>query len=320
MGIAERLVGVSFLVLGRAGLDLYPDPAGTAIEDAVRFVAGLGGSAGNIAAALALSGARVGMIGAVSDDAVGRFTLKELARRGIGADHVTVIGGEARNTLALSESRWVGHQTVIYRNNAADLHLDAGMVAAVGFDAGTALVVTGTTLASEPARGAALAAMSAARAAGAPVILDIDYRPYGWPDATLAAQVISQAAALADIVVGNDAEFDVMAGQAGGGESLAQQSGTGGRIAIYKRGEHGSRTYLDGAVFETPIFAVEALKPVGAGDAFLGTALAALSSGQPLDLALRRGSAAAAVVVTRPGCAIALPTPAELDTFIKDRT
>jgi 5-dehydro-2-deoxygluconokinase len=320
MQIESRLTNGAFLVLGRAGLDLYPDPAGTAIEDAVRFIAGLGGSAGNIAAALAIGGARVGMIGAVSDDAVGRYTLNELTKRGIGTDHVAVIGGAPRNTLALSESRIEGHQTVIYRNNAADLSLDETMVAGVDFSAIAALVVTGTTLAADPARGAAMAAMRAAREAKALVVIDLDYRPYGWKSRQEAAEVLTRAAALADIAIGNDVEFDVMSGGSGTGRDVARDFARDGRIAIYKMGEHGSVTFQGDSAIETPVFAVKALKPVGAGDAFLGTALAALANGAPLATALTRGAASAAVVVTKPGCAIALPTPAEIDAFIQDRT
>jgi len=320
MRLETRLTGGQFLVLGRAGLDLYPDPAGTAIEDAARFVAGLGGSAGNIAAALANGGARVGMIGAVSDDAVGRYTLTHLRQFGVDTDHIAVIGGEVRNTLALSESRMDGHQTVIYRNNAADLSLDETMVRGVAFDGVAALVVTGTTLASDPARGAAMAAMRAARAAGALVVLDIDYRPYGWPSAAEAAAVIGAAVALSDVVVGNDLEFDVVAGAEGGGEAAARAFAHDGRIAIYKMGAAGSRTFVGGSEITTPVFPVAALKPVGAGDAFLGTALAALAQDTPLATALRRGSAAAAIVVTRPGCAIALPSPTEIDAFLAERS
>ena len=45
-----------FLVVGRAGMDLYPEPAGTRITEALSFVADLGGSAGNIAVAIARNG------------------------------------------------------------------------------------------------------------------------------------------------------------------------------------------------------------------------------------------------------------------------
>ena len=44
------------IVLGRAGLDLYPLPDGTDTESAEQFTAGVGGSAGNIAVALSRQG------------------------------------------------------------------------------------------------------------------------------------------------------------------------------------------------------------------------------------------------------------------------
>ena len=58
---APRPKASSFLVLGRAGMDFYADPPGTEIEAARNFVAHLGGSAANIAVALAKLGARAGL-------------------------------------------------------------------------------------------------------------------------------------------------------------------------------------------------------------------------------------------------------------------
>ena len=61
------------LVLGRAGMDLYPEPDGCKIEDAVSFSSDMGGSGGNIAVAMAKAGGKVGLISALADDAVGNF-------------------------------------------------------------------------------------------------------------------------------------------------------------------------------------------------------------------------------------------------------
>ena len=72
-----------FIVLGRAGMDLYADPPGTQIETATRFTAALGGSSANIAVALARQGAAAALVTCVSDDAVGRFCRAELTRYGI---------------------------------------------------------------------------------------------------------------------------------------------------------------------------------------------------------------------------------------------
>ena len=84
----QRLTLNRFAVLGRVGMDLYADPPGTRIEDAVRFTTALGGSAGNIAVALARQGAEAALISAVSDDAVGRYCRAELARYGDRKAHV----------------------------------------------------------------------------------------------------------------------------------------------------------------------------------------------------------------------------------------
>jgi 5-dehydro-2-deoxygluconokinase len=83
-------------------------------------------------------------------------------------------------------------------------------------------------------------------------------------------------------------------------------------------GAAGSVTFHAGQARRIGIYPVAALKPVGAGDAFLGGLLAALAQQRPLDECVRRGSASAAIVVTRVGCAPAMPTAAEIDAFLAD--
>lgn len=317
MNRLSRLGGGRFLVIGRAGMDLMPDPPGTAVETAERFVPALGGSSANIAVALTRQGCRAALVTRVSDDAVGRYCLGQLDRYGVDRTHVRLAGGEARTSLALSESRLAGHQTVIYRNGAADFAMTEEDVAAIGYSDFSALVVTGTALAAEPSRSATFRAIGLARAAGLPVILDIDYRPYSWTSAAAASGTCARAAALSDIVVGNDAEFDVLAGSPGGGADCARDlAARGAAFVVYKMGEAGAVTHAEGQSIRTGIFAVPALKPTGAGDAFLGGLLAALAAGHGVEAAVLRGSAAAAIVVGRVGCAPAMPTTAELDAFL----
>ena len=306
-----------FLALGRAGMDLYADPPGTRMEEATRFSASLGGSAGNIAAGIARLGARSALLGAVSDDAVGRFTLNALRGFGVDTAHVATVGGQLRNSLAVVETRLESTQSVIYRNGAADSALDAAQVAKVDWQSYGALIVTGTAFAAEPSRGASFAAMQRAREAEVCVILDVDYRPYSWTSDGEAAAVYGRAAALCDAVIGNDDEFGVMAGAHDGGLALARGlSLSTAEIAIYKMGAKGSVTFAAGRSFETGIFPVQALKPTGAGDAFMAGFVCALAGGLPLEECVRQGSAAAAIVVTRVGCAPAMPTLAELADFL----
>lgn len=317
MQILQRLALNSFVVLGRVGMDLYADPPGTRIEDARAFSTALGGSAGNIAAALARQGAKAALLTCVSDDAVGRFCLAELARYGVDARHVRPVGGEARNSLAVVETRAVDVQSVLYRNGAADFAMTTSDILRVAFEPVGALIITGTALAAEPSRAATFLAMDRARAAGAVIVLDIDYRPYSWPSIALAAEVCGQAAAFADVVIGNDAEFGLMAGSIPAGLGFAQQlSLRAAGFVVYKKGPEGSVTLTRDAAFETPIFPVTALKPMGAGDGFMGGLMAGLAQGHSLEDAVSRGAATAAIIVAGVGCAPASPDTAALDAFL----
>lgn len=306
-----------FLVVGRVGMDFFPDPPGTKTEEAERFVSAMGGSAANTAAGIVKLGGSAALVTCVSDDSIGRYCLNQLDRFGIDSRHVRTVGGEARNSLAVYESRLADHQTVIYRNGAADFQMNVADVEAVDYRAFGAMITAGTVFAAEPSRTAAFRALELARQAGLPVIFDIDYRPYSWPSPQIAAETLSRAGDLSDIIVGNDEEFGFMAGDMARGldkaRSLARAHAA---IIVYKMGPDGAITIAEGEEIRTGIFKVDALKPTGAGDSFMAGLLASLAAGRTLEQSIRRGSACAAIVVARPGCAPAMPYPDELEAFL----
>ena len=313
-----------FVVLGRVGMDLYADPPGTQIEAATRFTSAIGGSAGNIAVALARQGASAALLTRVSDDAVGRYCVAQLAGYGVDTSYIQACGIGLRTSLAVTETRAEGCQTVLYRNGAADFALTTADVDAVNFSGIAALIVTGTALAAEPSRGATLHAMVRAKAAGAITVLDLDYRAYSWPSIASAAAVCLQAAMQADVVIGNDEEFGLLAGSMALGKGLAQTlaqtlAHQDALFTIYKRGAEGATTFAPDFSFDTPIFPVQALKPMGAGDGFMGGLLAGLGLGLGLERAVRRGAATAAMIVAGIGCAPASPDRAALDAFMLQR-
>jgi 5-dehydro-2-deoxygluconokinase len=235
----------------------------------------------------------------------------------VDTGHLATVGGEARNSLAVVETRAENCQSVIYRNDAADFHVTRSDVDAVDLSRFTALIVTGTCLAREPSRSATLALMRKARAAGLHLIIDVDYRPYSWNSKAEARQVCSDAASLCDIIVANDEEFAVLAGEQDGLKRAEELARNKDRIVVYKMGAKGSITFSAGKRFDTPIFPVTALKPTGAGDGFMGGFLSGLAAGEALPDAVRRGAATAAIVVTRVGCAPAMPTAADVQAFMQ---
>lgn len=316
----DLLTGIkqnNFLVIGRAGMDFFPDPAGTKTEDATQFVADLGGSSANIAAGIVKLSGKTALLTRVSDDSVGKFCTKKLEFYGVDTKYVTPVGGEFRNSLAVYETRVEDHQSVIYRNGAADFQMNESDVAAVDYAKFGAVITAGTVFAAEPSRSATFHAFDLAKKAGLPIIFDIDYRPYSWPSAEVAADVLSRAGALCDMIVGNDEEFDFMAGGKGKGLAMAKElSGKSGSVMIYKMGEKGAVTFADGEELRTGIYPVTALKPTGAGDSFMAGLMASLAAGMTLKDSVSRGSACAAIVVAKPGCAPAMPTTEQLEEFL----
>ncbi len=306
----------SFVIFGRAGMDLFADPIGVRSTEATTFRSGLGGSAANIAVGLVKFGGRADLVTSVSDDAVGRYCLGQLEGYGVGTQYVRSVGGEFRTSLAVYESVVEDFQNVIYRNGAADFEVTEADVAKVNYAGFGAFVTTGTAFAAEPSRMSAFASIEAAKSAGLPIIFDVDYRPYSWPSPKVASEVLTRACEMSDMIVGNDEEFDFVAGQPGAGLAKAEALATGERIIVYKMGGDGAVTFADGERIATGIFPVEAVKPNGAGDSFMAGLLAGLAEGRDLRASVLRGSAAAAIVVSKPGCAPSMPDTAELDAFI----
>lgn len=317
MQILEGIKQKNFLVIGRVGMDMCPEPAGVAIEDATTMMVAMGGSSANIAAGLVKFGMKATLLTRVSDDAVGHYCVNQLGHYGVDAAHVKPVAGEFRNSLALYETRVEDHNSVIYRNSAADFQMSLEDVEAVDYSQYGALITAGTVFAAEPSRTAAFRAFKLAKAAGIPVIFDVDYRPYSWPSPQVAEEVLSKAGYMSDIIVANDEEFGFMAGGIEKGlakaESLAKSTAS---IVVYKMGHLGAITFANGTQTQSGIFKVEALKPTGAGDSFMAGFIASLADGRDMDEAVLRGSACAAIVVAKPGCAPAMPDNVALEAFL----
>ncbi len=305
-----------FAVFGRAGMDMFADPPGTRADEAETFRADLGGSSANICAGLCKLGMQSALVTAVSDDAVGRFCTKRLQHYGVDTQYLRVLGGESRVSLAVYESRIEDFQLVIYRNNAVDFQVTEEDVDRVNYADFGALITAGTVFAAEPSRSSTFRAFENARKAGLPVIFDIDYRPYSWPSAKVASEVLTRAGEESDLIVGNDEEFGFMAGGIDKGLDKARELAGTGKMVIYKMGSGGALTLADGEEIRTGIYPVTAVKPNGAGDSFMAGLLAAMAEGRDLREAVLRGSACASIVVSQPGCAPAMPTTAELEAFL----
>ena len=306
----------SFIVVGRAGMDLYPTPAGKKISIANTFSSDVGGSAGNIAVALARSGQNVELLSSLSTDAIGDFVANNLRNYGVGLTYVGRTTGRQRTSLAIAEVNAEKPEVVIYRNNASDLILNEYHIEKLPFATAKAIIITGTALSSEQANQQLRGVAQNANDNGCPVVLDIDYREMAWQSPNHAKSVISDFCLYVDLLVGNDEEFAMLsAGSISEGKSYALKFAADDRVALYKAGSAGCEIFSRHISKHISIYNVTPLKPFGAGDAFLGNVMGHLVYEQNWVEAIKAGAAAAAMVVSRQGCASAMPDKQSLIKF-----
>jgi ribokinase len=127
---------------------------------------------------------------------------------------------------------------------------------------------------------------------------------------------------LADFLAPNETEAEALSGKSATTEIGAKAAAEalrrrGTRTVLLTRGEHGVLIADNNGIRPIPSVAVRAIDPTGAGDAFLGAFAVFLAMQQPLDDAVRRAAAVAALTVTRPGAQASFPTRAEAQALLK---
>tara|TARA_X000000368_G_scaffold396517_1_gene364871 strand:- start:2576 stop:3556 length:981 start_codon:yes stop_codon:yes gene_type:complete len=313
-----RNINKKILVIGRAGMDIYPEPPGTKTEDVENFSAHLGGSAANTSVSLHRFGIQTDIVTCISNDSIGRYVKKKLSKFNIGTQYCREVKNEFRTQLAVVETRFENCQSVLYRNNSCDLELSKEDINKIDFDLYGAVIISGTALSAEPSRSSVIEAIETASQKNIPLIIDIDYRPYNWESDQVKSDVYKKVLEKMDIIIGNDLEFNI-ADNSNNGLRLAHNLiNHKPSIIVYKKGEHGSDLITKDSKKSFGIFPVVPLKPTGAGDAFNGGFISSLLNGQTIEEAVIKGSASAAIVVTKIACSSAMPTEEELKEFMKN--
>ncbi len=267
------------VVFGEVLCDLFAPAAGMALKDAPHLIPRSGGAPSNVAVQLARLGVATTLVTAVGKDPFGARLTQGLQDEGVDVSCVVEKAGR-RTGCTLVEVSADGERSFFgFRENSADLALDEADVAAKAVRAavnGAAVVHTGTvSLRSPSSRRATAALHKAGRDAGALVSVDVNLRPGMFPSLPLLLRLANTAARAADVVKATREEAVSLRGKNAKDDVLADfLLDKGPRLALLTFGEEGSLLCTrNRRRFIAPV-AAKTVDVTGAGDAYLGAALA----------------------------------------------
>ena len=219
-----------------------------------------GGVGANTAAALALWGVSVRLLGAVGADAFGDFALEYL--RGQRVD----VSGVERNARATTGLFFIAiqpdGQRTMYGSRGANAVL-APLGSAQIFDGVCAGHLVGYSFLSDSGTALAEKVLEEVQRGGGWITLDVGMAP-----SHQIPQRILQAARKVDILFASEAEAQALTGQGEPADAFAALEDHGAHEVVLKLGERGCLIRECGALCDVPPCAVQAVDSTGAGDAF----------------------------------------------------
>ncbi|MFI4925726.1 MAG: 5-dehydro-2-deoxygluconokinase, partial [Vicinamibacteria bacterium] len=322
------------LCLGRFAVDFYAQQIGARLEDVTSFAKYLGGSSANTAFGCARLGLRAGMISRVGDDHLGRFLVETIAREGCDVSHVSVDPSRLTGAVVLGIKDRDTFPLIFLRENCADMAIAEEDVAEDFIKRSRALLITGTHFSTPHVDRISHLALERARKHDVRTVLDIDYRPVLWGltkrgdgetryirSETVTAH-LQRILPKFDLVIGTGEEFAIAGGSTDPIEALKAIRALTSATLVVKRGAMGC-VVIDGMIprslddaFQGRGVEVEVLNVLGAGDAFSAGFLSGWVRGEDYEQCTAYANACGALVVSRHGCAPAMPTRAELDYFL----
>ena len=324
---------VDLITVGRVSLDLFARDIGAEFHNITAFETGVGGSPVNIAIGASRLGLKAIAFTAVGDDEVGRFVRQFLRNEKVNTEFIPVKAGRRTGMAVVGVQPPDRFPLLFYRENPADIHLTIEDAKKLPLEEARALSLSGTALSHGGAHDVSLFLAEGASSRGIMTFIDLDLRPDQWSHPLAFGLRARRIMPLCDVIIGTEEEFyaalsprpeAVMAGEKVTNmgdlhKRLRDCAGEHDALLVLKRGDRGARLYLNGTQLDAPGYPVEIVNTVGAGDGFASGFIYGWSQGWGWEAAARFANACGALVVSRHGCARALPYRSEVEAFMEKR-
>ena len=317
--------------IGRAAVDLYGEQIGATLQEVTTFARYLGGSPANTAVGCARLGLKPAMLARVGDEQNGEFVRNELARAGVDVSHVIADPAHLTALVFLAIRDQNDFPLLFYRDRCADMALSEDDIDETLIASARAVLISGTHLSRDSTRAACRRAIQLAAKSETRVILDIDFRPVLWGlrplgdgatryvESSEVSATLREFLGACDLIVGTEEEIAIAGGSNRIGDAIDAVLRQTQATVVVKRGAAGCTIY-SAAHARVPLevagMPIEVYNVLGAGDAFMAGFLSGWLRDRPLDECGTRANGCGALVVSRHGCAPAMPTRDELDHYL----
>lgn len=307
------------IAIGECLIDLIA-PKGVELTQASELRIREGGAPANVAVAVARLGLPSAMRSVVGDDPFGERLRTRLAQEGVDVAGVRIAPGVPTTVaFAWSDPHGDGHFRI---HRHADALLSPADVTPESLRDAAAIVVGSVAMAAEPSRSAVLSAIRHALDLGVPIVADVNIRPGLFASETELRLNATALLASATMIKLSLDDAQALWGSTRFEDAAGELRRYGARTVVMTDGARGAALAVKGEVRYLPSFAVEAVEPTGAGDAFTAAMVSRLvvrgwADADEADL--RFAMAAGAFATTKPGAMEGLPTRAQVEAFLAER-
>lgn len=261
------------------------------------------------AVACARMGADTFMVGKVGDDQYGRQIVAALTKHGVSPMNVSITRRAATGVALITRAK--GDKTIV-TDPGANYKMTYAEVRAAIHGLGQRGNIFLTQLGCDP--DATYESIKCAKRNGLYTVLNaspVQSLPLDlYPSLDLLCVNATECRAICGIAPMDDASTK---------EAIDWFAERGVASTVITLGSQGSATVIDSKLVKVPAYHVSVVDTTAAGDAYVGELVAHLAFDGTLEEAMKYGSAAAAICITRVGAQETMPRWDEVEEFVKMR-
>lgn len=300
--------------------------AGTSEGGMKLFEQNPGGAPANLLTVASHMGYKTAFIGKIGKDMHGLFLKKTLEHEGICTDYIIEDENTFTTLAFVGISEGGERQFSFARKPGADTRLSISDLDHRLLQSCKIFHCGSLSLTDEPARSATIEALRIAKASGALISYDPNYRDSLWENETIAIKSIKSVISFADIIKVSEEEGFFITGEKDNKSVAAALLAFGPKLVAITLGSEGVLLATEKNQIQVRAFPVEVIDTTGAGDSFFGGFLSKyLEFGKNIvDLTAKElkkcalyGHIVASLCVQKRGGIPAIPNKEEVENKIK---